>query len=75
MKKLLALLLAMLLLVATFVLVGCDEDETNGQDSGTAGDDDFEVTIEGLEDFYSNMLGSDFSDIYNGGIELPDDEF
>ena len=78
MKKLLALLLAMLLLVAAFVLVSCDEEETNGQSSGSAVEsDDFEVTIEELEDYYSNILGSDFSDLFNGGngIELPDDEF
>ena len=73
MKKLLALLLAMLLLATTVALVSCDDDgETDGQ--GSVNDE--EVTEEELEDLFSNILGSDFSDLYNGGgYELPEDEF
>jgi hypothetical protein len=75
MKKLLALLLAMLLLAATFVFASCDDDgETDGQGSST--NNGKEPTDEELEEIYSGLFGKDFEDLFGeGGLELPDDEF
>lgn len=64
MKRILALLMAALLLALSFVLVACDEDETDESKSVMSYDNPDDGTF-----------GVDFGELFGSGIELPDDEF
>ena len=82
MKKLLALLLAMLLAATSLLLVACD-DEVDGfeetSSTGSGAKDDFEVGIEinddALGNIFESIFGSDFGEIYGSGLELPGEDF
>ena len=72
MKRIFAILMTATLLMLTFSLVACDEDESDASGSTSS-----EFEYNGGVDFDPNdgTFGVDFGDLFGSGYELPDDVF